>query len=123
MHDEDMPSSLNGGYFYNPGDSESDRVALTHITSSGAAGLLLPDPSNQVLDEARSGSDAFGDPYSQPPLHGAGPGADEDEDVYIPTGEEVTGRWTKEEHELFLLALKKYGKVKRMNKNSKNVMF
>ncbi|CAM9162818.1 unnamed protein product, partial [Ectocarpus fasciculatus] len=28
----------------------------------------------------------------------------------IPTGEEVTGRWTKEEHELFLQALKKYGK-------------
>ena len=35
----------------------------------------------------------------------------ESEDTYIPSGEEVTGRWTKEEHELFLAALKKYGKV------------
>lgn len=26
-------------------------------------------------------------------------------------GQEHTGRWTKEEHELFLRALEKYGKV------------
>jgi hypothetical protein len=28
--------------------------------------------------------------------------------------EEQTGRWTKEEHQLFLAALKKYGKVSEM---------
>lgn len=30
---------------------------------------------------------------------------------FIAAGQEHTGRWTKEEHELFLKALEKYGKV------------
>jgi SHAQKYF class myb-like DNA-binding protein len=37
-------------------------------------------------------------------------GDDEDEEGFIGTGQEHTGRWTKEEHELFLRALERYGK-------------
>lgn len=39
-----------------------------------------------------------------------GDGGDEDPSL-IATGNESTGRWTRPEHELFLQALKKYGKV------------
>ena len=38
---------------------------------------------------------------------------DDNEGGYVPTGDEQSGRWTKEEHELFLQALRKYGKVRR----------
>lgn len=36
---------------------------------------------------------------------------DDDDDEVIAHGNEATGRWTREEHDLFLQALKKYGKV------------
>jgi len=41
---------------------------------------------------------------------GEGDGEGDDEGVCQP-GQEQTGRWTRKEHELFLDALKKYGKV------------
>ena len=37
--------------------------------------------------------------------------ADDEIDDHIIPGTESTGRWTKEEHELFLEAIEKYGKV------------
>ena len=44
-----------------------------------------------------------------------GDGVDGDDDpALISTGNESTGRWTRPEHELFLQALKKYGKVKSL---------
>lgn len=36
---------------------------------------------------------------------------DDDEGMQLPVGNESTGRWTRNEHEMFLEALKKYGKV------------
>jgi hypothetical protein len=36
---------------------------------------------------------------------------DDDHDGRTPNGSESTGRWTRLEHELFVDALKKYGKV------------
>jgi hypothetical protein len=36
---------------------------------------------------------------------------DEEDGIQIPVGNESTGRWTRNEHEVFLEALKKYGKV------------
>lgn len=43
-------------------------------------------------------------------------GNEEDDDEFDPSicapGSEHTGRWTRKEHELFLEALKKYGKVR-----------
>ena len=44
-------------------------------------------------------------------------GNEEDDDEFDPSicapGSEHTGRWTRKEHELFLEALKKYGKVRQ----------
>lgn len=36
---------------------------------------------------------------------------EEDDSIQLPSGNESTGRWTRNEHEMFLEALKKYGKV------------
>ena len=102
----DIPPTLGSGYFYNPGDGEADPAVLTHIPSSVTPELLLQD-SMAAPGDSNGGGDSFATNYSQPQS-----GEAEEEEVYIPTGEEVTGRWTKEEHELFLQALKKYGKVR-----------
>jgi hypothetical protein len=42
-------------------------------------------------------------------------GEDEDDGIQLPIGNESTGRWTRNEHEMFLEALKKYGKVYMVN--------
>lgn len=47
-------------------------------------------------------SSTYGDDYDE---------EDDAEHPVIPPGTEATGRWTRQEHELFLEALKKYGKV------------
>jgi hypothetical protein len=67
------------------------------------------------------GGSGAGDEYEYDGPGGGGGGdgdMDEDgddggeEDAHIAAGAESTGRWTRNEHELFLQALKKYGKVR-----------
>ena len=50
-----------------------------------------------------------GDGFEEDDNDGGGDG--EDDPGLISAGNESTGRWTRAEHELFLQALKKYGKV------------
>jgi hypothetical protein len=72
-----------------------------------------PDPGpgtiNSTINSSGGGSGSVSrlDKYSM----GDGADYDDDSDPYVPTGEEGTGRWTKEEHDLFLAALEIYGKV------------
>ena len=63
-------------------------------------------------DEASGGGGGSGgmDGYDDDEDGDGGDGGDDDPSL-IATGNESTGRWTRPEHELFLQALKKYGKV------------
>jgi hypothetical protein len=77
-----------------------------------------PEPEEQYHHSEGSGG-GNGVTESTPPAYmymgfAGGEGDYEDDEPYVPTGEEVTGRWTREEHDLFLAALKKYGKVCRV---------
>lgn len=69
---------------------------------------------NYNYDDGSEGEDGGGDNYGyddgEGDGEGDGDGGDEDPSL-IATGNESTGRWTRPEHELFLQALKKYGKV------------
>lgn len=56
------------------------------------------------------GGSAGMDGYDDDEDGDGGDGGDDDPSL-IATGNESTGRWTRPEHELFLQALKKYGKV------------
>lgn len=65
-------------------------------------------------DDGSDGDDGGDNNYGYDDVDGDGDGDGGDDDPgTVTTGNESTGRWTRPEHELFLQALKKYGKVRR----------
>lgn len=71
---------------------------------------------NNYDDGSDGEGDGGGDNYGYDDGEGDGEGdgdgdGGDDEPGTVPSGHESTGRWTRPEHELFLQALKKYGKV------------
>lgn len=87
--------------------------------SSGYSEYENIDGNNNYDDgsdgEGDGGGDNFGydDGDNEGDGDGDGEGGD-DEPGTVPSGHESTGRWTRPEHELFLQALKKYGKVRNL---------
>jgi hypothetical protein len=74
------------------------------------------DLANQVYNNSAAGAEEYygygggdGDDYDGDDNDGGFDG--DDDPALISAGNESTGRWTRPEHELFLQALKKYGKV------------
>eukprot|EP01032_Pedospumella_encystans_P023785 gene23785-26917_t len=70
---------------------------------------------NNYDDGSDGEGDGGGDNYGYDDGEGDGEGdgdgdGGDDEPGTVPSGHESTGRWTRPEHELFLQALKKYGK-------------
>lgn len=72
----------------------------------GSTGSEITGQGNdEYYDYGGGGGDNYDDDG------GDNDGDGEDESGQLATGNESTGRWTRAEHELFLQALKKYGKV------------
>lgn len=80
-------------------------------SDSGAQGV------DEYYDYAAVGIDGGVDHYDDDGNDDEGDGDGEDDPALIAAGNESTGRWTRAEHELFLQALKKFGKVLLNNVN------
>ena len=84
---------------------DSDRPAINEAGYTGYH--TLGQMADQFQERARADKKHNSD-------YGDDDEEEEDDDndhSLIPQGNESTGRWTRQEHELFLEALKKYGKV------------
>jgi hypothetical protein len=94
-------------------------MATPGTSTSLASHPTLGQMADQIQERARAdrlsrqGENDYEEELDEDEEGGEGEEGDEDdgEDV-IPQGSESTGRWTRQEHELFLQALKKYGKVR-----------
>lgn len=85
--------------------NESPATTIAKKTPPSIEHATLGQMADQMQAIARAERQSNGIP---PDTEG---GIDDDDDmVVVADGEEATGRWTDEEHELFLEALKKYGK-------------
>ena len=98
----------------NLGDMEGDDFCST-TDNTGFSGQQ-PYPSTFSLGQmAEKVKSAGGGVLSANAYDMGDDGNEEDDDEFDPSicapGSEHTGRWTRKEHELFLEALKKYGKV------------
>ena len=96
-----------GGLMGGPSLGRSDRATLGQMAEQIQANARAYALANSdESDDGAGGGEEEGEEEE-----GTAGEADDEDGVCLP-GHEQTGRWTRQEHDLFLEALKKYGKVR-----------